>query len=243
MKTMNAFQLKVIALVVMFLDHLYLAFPELLPLWIHPLSRFVAPLFVYLMVEGFFHTRNRVKYQLRLFGCALLMQVGNMLLNHAFSDGQIRVDNNIFLTLAVGFAIIWLFAYSQQRGGIARVSAIIGASLLIAFGFAFAEGGVDLILFTLLVYFFRGRMRAIMIGCVLLTILLFAMTYETYETAALTFRMLMQHSDFLVLTVIPFIRLYNGQRGGQGLIAKYGFYVFYPLHLWILAGLAYGLAG
>lgn len=243
MKAMNAFQLKMIALVVMFLDHLYLAFPESLPLWIHPLSRFVAPLFVYMMVEGFFHTRNRVKYQLRLFGCALLMQAGNMLLNHALEDRQISVDSNIFLTLAIGFAIIGLFTYSRQHAGFSKASAIIGASLLIACGFAFAEGGVDLILFTLLVYFFRGHMRAIIIGCVLLTILLLAMLDLPDGTFGETLQMLMLHSDFLLITVIPFLLLYNGQRGAQGPVAKYGFYVFYPLHLWGLAALAYWFAG
>ena len=45
MKKLNSFQLKIIALIVMLMDHLYFAFNTLFPLWFHPLSRFVAPLF------------------------------------------------------------------------------------------------------------------------------------------------------------------------------------------------------
>ncbi|MCL2052147.1 MAG: TraX family protein [Lachnospiraceae bacterium] len=28
--------------------------------------------------------------------------------------------------------------------------------------------------------------------------------------------------------------LYNGERGSESALAKYFFYVFYPLHLWII---------
>ncbi|WP_374705328.1 hypothetical protein [Paenibacillus radicis (ex Gao et al. 2016)] len=44
----------------------------------------------------------------------------------------------------------------------------------------------------------------------------------------------MVNSDFLFITVIPFILLYNGERGLSNRFAKYLFSVFYPLHLWIL---------
>ena len=39
----NAFELKIIALVLMLMDHLYIAFPNAFSSWYHPLSRVVAP--------------------------------------------------------------------------------------------------------------------------------------------------------------------------------------------------------
>ncbi|MBD5549290.1 MAG: hypothetical protein HDQ97_18205 [Lachnospiraceae bacterium] len=35
--------------------------------------------------------------------------------------------------------------------------------------------------------------------------------------------------------VFPFILLYNGERGPKSNFNKYFFYIFYPVHLWIIA--------
>jgi len=73
-----------------------------------------------------------------------------------------------------------------------------------------------------------------MLGYVLLSIGLFIISYVPYETAFETILILMINSDFLFITVIPFILLYNGQRGLSLSFSEYLFYVFYPLHLWLL---------
>ena len=41
-------------------------------------------------------------------------------------------------------------------------------------------------------------------------------------------------SEWMMISVLPFIWLYNGQRG-----TKYFFYIIYPAHLWILMILRY----
>ncbi|MDU6316439.1 MAG: TraX family protein, partial [Enterococcus faecalis] len=38
--------------------------------------------------------------------------------------------------------------------------------------------------------------------------------------------------------VLPFISLYNGERGSKAPFFKYLFYGFYPLHLWLIALIA-----
>jgi len=234
MMKLNAFQLKIIALIVMLMDHLYFSFPEVFPVWFHPLSRFVAPLFSYLMVEGLFHTRNRLQYSLRLLGFAVFMQIGNLVINGAFASEQVKIYNNIFMTLAVGLIIISLFELSKKRAGISRTGLIAGALLLIPVGVLFTEGGMIEIPFILITYFFRRSMNKKMLGYALLSVGLFIITYVPYETASETIQMLMVNSDFLFITVIPFILLYNGERGLSNNFSKYVFYVFYPLHLWLL---------
>ena len=70
---------------------------------------------------------------------------------------------------------------------------------------------------------------------VCLSIVLFIMSYKSYSTVKETISRLMFNSDFLFILVVPFILLYNGKRGINNKFSKYLFYIFYPLHLWIIA--------
>lgn len=240
MKKLDAFQLKTIALIVMLMDHLYFAFPKVFPLWFHPLSRFVAPLFVFLMVEGLFHTRNKFKYNLRLFGWAIFMEVGNFIINKGLASKEVTVHNNIFMTLALGLAILNLFEISKKSEGAKKVGLIVLAIVIIPLGL-FTEGGIVLMPFTLITYFFRKNKKKAIIGYVILFIVSLFMNYTPYDTFGMTIEMLMFNSDFLVITAVPFMLLYNGERGVNNKFSKYLFYVFYPLHLWILAIMEFAL--
>ncbi|MBU3179414.1 conjugal transfer protein TraX [Clostridium estertheticum] len=233
MKKLNAFQLKNIALIVMLMDHLSF-FPPAFKLWVHPFSRFVAPLFVFLMVEGLFHTRNKLKYNIRLFGWAIFMQAGDFFFNKILISKQVAIDNNIFMTLAVGLTVINLFEHSKTSKGFKKLGLIILAILIIPLG-VFTEGGIVMIPFTLVTYFFREKRNRAIIGYVILCVFFFITSYIPYATVSETIEMLMANSDFLFITVVPFIFLYNGERGLNTKFSKYFFYVFYPLHLWILA--------
>ncbi|MCR5528195.1 MAG: hypothetical protein K6F49_03155 [Saccharofermentans sp.] len=70
-KGIDSYRLKLTALIFMLPDHICseLNVPAhtrlgcpLWPQWIPVITRFVSPLFLYLMVEGFYHTRSRIKY-------------------------------------------------------------------------------------------------------------------------------------------------------------------------------------
>ena len=79
MRLCNAFQLKLLALAVMMLDHTDIIFGVgTVPDWLHFISRFVSPLFAFLVVEGFFHTHDRRRYALRLWGVGLFVAAGNL---------------------------------------------------------------------------------------------------------------------------------------------------------------------
>lgn len=113
LKILNTNQLKYIALVFMAMDSAFFAFPGL-PNWIHLITRFVAPLFAYLTIEGFFHTRNRKRHLLRLWSAAILMQLGDFL--SIFLLGQEHaIRDNIFLTLAVGYSVIYFGKSLEMR--------------------------------------------------------------------------------------------------------------------------------
>lgn len=171
---------------------------------------------------------------MRLFSWAIFMQAGDFIINKILMSKQVSIHNNIFITLAVGLTVINLFEHSKRSKGFKKLGLIILAIFIIPLG-VFTEGGIVIIPFTLVTYFFREKRNRAIIGYVILCVLFFITSYVPYATVSETIDMLMFNSDFLFITVVPFIILYNGERGLNNKFSKYLFYVFYPLHLWILA--------
>lgn len=244
-KKRNAFELKLFMAFLMVLDHLDqipgLLSPETASLF-HALSRCVGVWFAYMAVEGFVHTRSRPHYTLRLLGWGAAMALGNRLYNILGAPYGLSMTNNIFLTLGVGVAMLDLLAGSDPkhppRGKANKLLRTAGAVVLLGLGVLFTEGGILILPFMLLAYRFRGRTVPFVLSCLGLSALLFALTFHAYPTLWETLVMLGFNSDFLFLTVLPFIALYNGQRGPSGPFAKYFFYVFYPAHLWVIGLIA-----
>ena len=252
-KGLNSYQLKLIALCFMILDHLYskLNWPmhEYLnwpfwPQWIPVITRFVSPLFLYLMVDGFYHTRSRQKFLTRLFTAALIMQAGNIVLNYVFHNvdhytgkytfRSLLNGNNIFLTLAVLFAFIWCLENMKQRKKV--ILNVVLAFLTGAFSL-FLEGGFELLPVTLVVWFFHERKALQCVGICVWSGLLLAKALISYFTGSMGTSLYVDlcfDNEWAMFVVIFFILLYNGERGKNTKFTKYMFYVIYPLHLWIL---------
>ena len=173
------------------------------------IGRLAFPLFAFLLVEGFLHTHDRVKYGRNLLVFALLSEIPFDLVRRGclFAAGQ-----NVFFTLFLGF----LALYAVDRWESGKDSAVHLAIILfslIGIGILFhTDYGSTGVSFILLLYILRqNRIFQAAIGCCFL---------GTRWIAGLAF--------------IP-INLYNGRRGFiQGPIGKYLFYVFYPLHLLLI---------
>jgi len=239
MKKFNAFQIKIFLIVLMLLDHVFFAFHGLMPGWVHALTRGVAPMFAYFLVEGYFYTRDKRKYGVRLLGFAVFMHFGNMIINTLFASKNVMVDNNIFATLFVGFIVISIFEIARKNEGLVKVLLNLVAIVVAFYASTLVEGGFSVIPFIMITYFFKGNKKKQIIGYLLLSIILFFMSYVPYESIMDTLKMLMYNSDFLEILAIPTILLYNGERGLNNKFSKYLFYVFYPLHLWILAAISF----
>ena len=235
MKKLDAFQIKIFLLVLMLLDHVYFAFPEIMPVWIHALTRGVAPMFAYFLVEGYYHTRNKTRYGIRLFAWAIFMQIGNLIINNLFASKEIVIYNNIFATLFVGFIIISIIQLSKNYKGFKKVTLVILSILITGVGCFMTEGGISVIPFIIITYMFRDNQKKEFIGYIILSIILFIMNFNVYPTFKATFDMMLFNSDFLLILSIPTILTYNGERGLNNKFSKYLFYVFYPLHIWGLA--------
>ena len=252
-KGIDSYKLKLTALIFMVIDHIYtyLNAPlhgyrtdEMWPQWISLTTRFVSPLFFYLMVEGFYHTRSRRKYLTRLLATGLIMMGGNMLINYIFhnvspSTGMFSFrslieGHDIFLTLADLFVFIWCLDNIKQkkRIGVSILVALCTAVLCLAL-----EGGFYLLPITVICWYFYGRKpwQCVGIGVWSTLLLIHALiSFLKGDTGCSLYSHLCFDNEWAMFPVIFFILLYNGERGRNTKFSKYLFYVIYPLHLWIL---------
>lgn len=95
---MNTFTLKMIALVLMVVDHIGLYF-EGAPVWFGWLGRLSYPLFLFCMVWGYQYTRNRKKFLLRLYLASLFMMAFGYLIDTYFPTENGYGNHNIFLPM------------------------------------------------------------------------------------------------------------------------------------------------
>ena len=170
------------------------------------IGRLAFPLFAFLLVEGFLHTRDRKKYGLNLFIFALLSEIP---WNLVHSGTLLYARQNVLFTLLLGY--LGLCALDYFREDRLRMTLSILVLFVVAF-FAHADYGYIGFAFILLLYALRGNavVRAIA-GCAVL---------PSHLIGGMAF--------------IP-IAFYNGERGFiKGPVAKYLFYVFYPVHLLVI---------
>lgn len=232
---LNSFQLKITALLFMTLDHIDILLNQPPFPYYHILSRFVGVLFAYLLVEGFFHTSNRTKHLGRLIIAALAMWAGNRLV--AFLTGNdAPLEHGMFMTLAAGFGIIWLFQWSREQDTADKFKYIsfVAAAVLSIIAMIYTEGGFCMIPVMAASYFLHGRKLWLSLVITAMSVLLAvnSITYTPSDTIDWEVFFAI-NCDWAMFTVIPFILLYNGQPGPKTGFSKWMFYVYYPLHIWL----------
>lgn len=187
------------------------------------IGRLGFPLFCFLLVEGYYHTRNKAKYGMRLAMFALISEIPFDL---GFKSQVLEFTyQNVFFTLFFGFVMIWgIDEFNMQmkekfEGKLRLFLCILGTvSITVAGGVIvellktdYASIGVITIVLMFLLHkkSFAGSMA---LGCF-----------------ALTVRMPVEITSFIT---VPLVAKYNGTRG---LKLKYFFYLFYPVHILLLA--------
>ena len=229
MKILNSFQLKIIMCIFMFMDHMAEFIPGT-PLWFRYIGRVVAPIFFFLLIEGYFHTKNKTAYAKRLFIFALIMLIVNRLLDSLiFPAKNIGIHNNIFLSLFWGVMLLnsiekYKISYEDKKSNLISI-------LLISILSMFSEASFLGLGMVLIFYFYKEK---ILIRD-LLYILLSLSTIFLFGSISLT-SLLSENFQWMMVFSLLFIHMYNGKKG---LGLKYFFYIFYPLHVWILYIISY----
>lgn len=242
-KQLNRENLKLLLMFLMVLDHLYFFISPYLADTFHLLTRVVAVGFGYLLVEGMQYTRSRPRYILRLFSWALLMGLGNHLLNTIYLSQNYHlglIGDNILLTLALGAVVVSLWDNHQTTVKKQRRFKGLAIFLVILSLTAFVEGSLVVIPFvfiTTLTYNDpKKRNRAYLIFALLLALVEVPMALSTGVMAPILIfdSIAMNASDPFFVLIIFILHFYNGRLGPYSTKLKYIFYIFYPLHLWLI---------
>src|SRR6266480_5550777 len=108
---MNAFQIKIIAIVVMIIDHMGLFFfPQFF--FLRLIGRLAFPLFAWLIANGAYHTHDINKYLQRLYFFALISQIPFLLANRLIDPHFAEL--NVFCTLFLGLCAIVLIQKTSK---------------------------------------------------------------------------------------------------------------------------------
>ncbi|MDR1835209.1 MAG: conjugal transfer protein TraX [Fusobacteriaceae bacterium] len=209
-------------------------------IFLRGLGRISFPLFVFLLVEGFFHTRDVKKYALSLFIFSLLSECPFDLA--VFRRTLEFSYQNVFFTLFLGILTLWGLEKYKGRKTIRFL--ICGGSLLLAelAGIDYGPHGIALIL---IMYFYRdqGVKRFIASALVYFALYcgdtIYALMKGQIKGDLITEKLYLYSGFFLFVMALPaflLIHFYNGKRGPAW--NKYIFYAFYPAHLLLLAWIA-----
>lgn len=243
-KGLSSSTLKLIAIVAMLIDHIAWAFVptySILGQVMHIIGRLTAPIMCYFIAEGYYHTRNVKRYAIRLGVFALISHIPFYYFEYgrlpvSFENGlYISFQTSVMYTLFLG--LIALIIWNKKE---LSLPAKIIAITLICY---IAIPGDWMFISVLWILFFgkyHGNFKKQMISFSIIAIAfdIYIISYM-YSVGRDWTKELFQ---FAVLLAIPLIALYNGKRGGNK-FTKWGFYVFYPLHLLIIGFMKFVILG
>lgn len=234
---MSTFALKMIAIIIMLIDHIgaiFIPSDTVLCLVFRSIGRLAFPIFCFLIVEGFYHTKNVKKYLIRLGIFALISEIPfDLAFYREWHGTDVNLSNidsttisnfmlhqNVFFTLFFGLLLITIMNKVEKKfqkqiilnnliNGLVTIAfCIIAAVLKVDYGY------YGILLITAF-YLFRGNK-------VLVTLAIFLVLGYLLNDI---------FSGFFATLSMAFIAFYNEKKGKD---IKYLFYIFYPAHLLIL---------
>ena len=215
------------------------------------LGRIAFPIFCFLLVEGFVHTRNRKKY---LRSLLIFSVVSEIPFNIALSGSIFFPQNqNVFFTLSIGLIAMELYEklIDTKRENKKRLPYALGiAACLVVAQLLRTDYGFFGVVLILIFYALRGKGTRLFfaagiwlfIGSALLNIALYPVEYmyllRNYGFSDTLFAFLSAGiTEAFGILSFGFLAKYNGERGALP-FSKYLFYIFYPVHLFILGIIA-----
>ena len=265
--SLSGFQLKYIALITMVFDHIqyFFDYTGKIPIWFAMIGRLAAPLFLFSVIEGFIHTRNRKKYFLRVYALAILMgliQFGfyNFLHPLVRADGFFP-QNMMLSSFAILLVALQGIAWIQEKKYLKGIPTLLFPLMLPWLMLLLYLSGQDKPTFTLFInllnYTVLPTHTSISDGgtWLLLTGIAMYLCHKNLKKEVLAFvsvslvwvlmaivlsrpsfhDLMFKYIEWMEIFAAPLMLCYNGQRG-KG--SKYLFYVFYPTHIYLLYALS-----
>ncbi len=215
---LTAAVLHIIAMTLMLMDHLW---ATLLPAreWLTCAGRVAFPIFAFMAVEGYFHTRSFKKYILRMLLFAVLSEIPFDLMYGGtlgvWLMEQVRKKGKTWMYLLVCVLVVLA---GLVLGTLCMVD-YYGVGVLTVFVFYFLHGRKW--------WCFLGQLAALywlnveLLGGLMYPVQLFGMEFELCQ------------QGLALLALIP-IWLYRGRQGYHSKPFQYLCYAFYPVHMLLL---------
>lgn len=203
---LNSFTLKMFAIVSMIIDHVgYIFFPN--ATIFRAFGRIAFPIFCFLIVEGFHHTRSHMNYLIRLTIFAFISEIPfDLAFQGMLFDWQ---HQNVFFTLVLGLISIFCLEEMNTRK-------IYILPLILMWGTAeliHCDYGIGGVIFICMLYLTRET------------------PWIRFVLSALILYVFWGSLELFGLFALLLIAFYNGKRGPS---AQMIFYWFYPVHLLVL---------
>ena len=196
----------------MFIDHYDYIIG--LPKSVEVLGRIAFPIFAFAISEGYKHTRNLKNYILRIGIFAVLLQIPSWIFSYNY-------PLNIFFTLFTGLCLISVLKNKNVNDVVKIIFTIMIFFITRKINLDYGLYGF----FTILIFtFYRENKVKMIINFVILNVI----NIVKPNVFNLDFTQI-----YSFLALIP-ITLYNGERGKNW---KYFFYLFYPLHFFVIEGI------
>lgn len=230
----NGNALKIIAALTMLIDHIgYIFFPEIDLLRI--IGRISFPIFAFMIAEGCEYTKNKLRYFLTIFLLGAFCQLVYFI-----------IDGSMYLGVLITFSlsIVAIYALQNLKRSIVAKKNIVISSLL----FITVIGAIYVLnVFAHVDYHFFGCMAPLFASIFRKPKLSTSKIWQKLDNNVLHVIMLAiclvlvwlssGQKQIYALLAIPFLLLYSGKKGKLNL--KYFFYIFYPVHLAVLQGIAF----
>lgn len=232
---LTAAVLHIIAMTLMLMDHLW---ATLLPAreWLTCAGRVAFPIFAFMAVEGYFHTRSFKKYILRMLLFAVLSEIPFDLMYGG--TWFYPVHQNVLWTFLLGLLGVWLMEQVRKKGKtwmyllvcvlVVPAGLVLGTLCMVDY---YGVGVLTVFVF----YFLHGRkwwcflgqlaalywLNVELLGGLMYPVQLFGMEFELCQ------------QGLALLALIP-IWLYRGRQGYHSKPFQYLRYAFYPVHMLLL---------
>lgn len=235
----TSFSLHIMAMVFMLCDHLW---GTIVPGadWLTCIGRLTFPIFAFMIVEGYFHTKNLRKYVKRLFIFAILSEIP---FNLAMGSRLFYpIHQNVLWSFLISIGLIHWNEKVKEKQLWKRVLVIIASICIGYIGgiITFVDFYNAGILIVLAFYYFRGKKWWCYLGQFLC---LWYINFEmlggySYEVNIFGEIHFIARQGIAVLALIP-IWLYKGRQGYHSKKMQFFYYAFYPMHLLILGIMKY----